>query len=143
MMLRQRRERIGRVALTAFVCGGFVLGCGGPPRIDEPPRIDGLAVGERRCTEPDISDPAARVACDRFTAFGLSTLDSADPDHAPVAAVQLYRDPVSHVFGGFGDRSIVALRLEDGAVRALYVQCGVGLSEDPCFIVDPDDASAP
>ena len=124
---------IGLMALTAL----GAVGCGGPPR------IDGLAVGERRCTDQDISEPTVRVACDRFTEFGLSTLDSADPEHAPVAAVELYRDPVSHVFGGCGDRSIVALRLEDGTVRALYVQCGVGLSEDLCFLVEPDEGTVP
>ena len=115
----------------------LVAGCGGPPT------IDGLAVGDRRCTESDLAEPTARAACDRFTAFGLSTLDADDPAHAPVVAVELYRDPVTHTFGGFGDRSIVALRLDDGTVSALYVQCGVGLSEDVCFIVEPDGTTTP
>ena len=128
---------VARGFATAALVVLLVSSCGGPDR------IDGLAVGERRCTEQDISEPDSRAACDRFTEFGLSTLDSADPEHAPVAAVEVYRDPVTHVFGGFGDRSIVALRLEDGTVRALNVQCGVGLSEDLCFIVDPDEATAP
>jgi hypothetical protein len=109
----------------------LLIGCG-------PPSIDGLAVGDRRCTARDVSEPAARAACDRFTTFGLSTLESVDPEHAPVVAVEVYRDPVTHVFGGFGDRSIVVLRLEDDTARAFYLQCGVGLSEDFCFIVEPD-----
>lgn len=113
----------------------LVAGCGGPPS------VGGLAIGERRCTEGDRAEPGARAACDRFTAFGRSTLESEDPKHAPVAAVEVYRDPVTQVFGGFGDRSIVVLRLQDDTVRALHVQCGVGLSEDLCFIVEPDETT--
>jgi hypothetical protein len=108
----------------------------------------GLALGDRRCTDADMADPNARAACDRFMAFGRSTLESAEPAHAPVVAVEVYRDPVHHVFGGFGDRSIIVFRLQDHSVRALYVQCGLGWTKSAASsssqsLRRPPDPAAP
>ena len=107
------------VALLALVsaCGGRTY-------------LDGFPVGERMCSDVQAVD----WLCEGLTAFGVSALDEAEPGHAPVASVELYRPDyrtsdggkILHTRGTAGGEAIVALRLADDTVRAFYVGCIAG-----------------
>jgi hypothetical protein len=98
--------------------------------------IDGLPIGE----------PAACSVeeCRRFFDFALVELDSREPNHAPVVAIEAYVPDYRTADGqrllltrSGGYDLIVVLRLEDGSAQAVYVGCGAGVEPDLCFVGPP------
>jgi hypothetical protein len=83
--------------------------------------IDGQPVGRR--LEAD----------ERFSTFAIDTLDRTMPGHAEVVAVELYEPSPRPLHRSGGYDAIVVLRMADDTVRALYVGCGVGVT-DRCFL---------
>jgi hypothetical protein len=122
----------GIVAFGVLALGVVACQAGIPPQSF----IDGLPVGESvACGDED---------CRRFSDFALADLDSSEPDHPPVVAIEAYvpdyRMPDGQRLlltrsGGYD--LIIVLRLEDGSVRAAYVGCGAGVEPDRCFLGPP------
>jgi hypothetical protein len=123
----------GIAALVGLALGVVACQAGIPPQSF----IDGLPVGES-------------VAWDnvhggyRFSDFALADLDSREPDHAPVVAIEAYIPDYRMADGqrlllvrSGGNDLIVVLRLEDGSVRAIHVGCGAGVEPDRCFVGGP------
>ena len=92
--------------------------------------VDGFPIAERMCSDGQAVD----WLCQGLTGFGAATLDAAEPDHAAVASVELYRPDyrtsdggkILHTRGTAGGEAIVAFRLADDTVRAFYVGCIAG-----------------
>jgi hypothetical protein len=122
----------GIVAVGVLALGVIACQAGIPPQTF----IDGLPVGDRATWGVREGD--------RFSAVALADLDSSEPDHAPVVAIEAYvpdyRMPDGQRLlltrsGGYD--LIIVLRLEDGSVRAVYVGCGAGVEPDLCFVGPP------
>jgi hypothetical protein len=99
-----------------------------------PYSIAGFKVGARVC-EPGLPDLGAggTNACYGYRTVAEANLQEAAPSHAPIAATEIYVDPVRVLLGGWGTRAIVVLRLADQTVHAYRVQCGVGIARDTCL----------
>jgi hypothetical protein len=120
------------VAFGVLALGVVACQAGIPPQSF----IDGLPVGESvACGVED---------CRRFSDFALADLDSSEPDHPPVVAIEAYVPDYRTADGqrllltrSGGYDLIIVLRLEDGSVRAAYVGCGAGVEPDRCFLGPP------
>jgi hypothetical protein len=125
----------GIAALGVLVLGIVACQAGVPPQTF----IDGLPVGESvACGDED---------CGRFSDFALADLDTREPDHAPVVAIEAYVPDYRTADGqrllltrSGGSDLIIVLRLEDGSVQAAYVGCGAGVEPDRCFLGPPPGA---
>ncbi len=98
--------------------------------------IDGLPVGDRATWGVREGD--------RFSEVALAELDSREPNHAPVVAIEPYVPDYRTADGqrllltrSGGYDLVIVLRLEDGSVRAVYVGCGAGVEPDRCFVGPP------
>jgi hypothetical protein len=95
--------------------------------------IGGFEVGERRCdVERPVTGPDGRDYCAGYRAVGEAALEDAVPSHPPIAAMEVYDDPVHVRLSGYGERAIVVIRLVDDSVHAFRVQCGAGADPDIC-----------
>lgn len=98
-----------------------------------PTFVDGWPIGETvACGVRD---------CGPFFDFAVADLDTSEPDHAPIVAIEAYV-PDFRTWDGQrllltrsgGSDLIIVLRLEDGSVRAAFVGCGVGVEPFRCFM---------
>ncbi len=122
----------GIVFLSVLALGIIACHAGFPPQTF----IDGLPVGDAVACGVEN--------CARFSDFALADLDSSEPDHAPVVAIEAYTPDYRTADGqrlllarSGGYDLIIVLRLEDGSVRAAHVGCGVGVEPDRCFLGPP------
>ncbi len=132
----------GVVALGVLALGVVACQAGIPPQTF----IDGLPVGDRATWGVRDGDRATWGVRDgdRFSEVALADLDSSEPDHPPVVAIEAYTPDYRTADGqrlllvrSGGNDLIVVLRLEDGSVRAVYVGCGAGVEPDRCFLGPP------
>jgi len=99
--------------------------------------IGGYEVGSRTCYNNASIDPSGTMTCEQFVAFARQQIDGGEPSHPPIAATEVYRDPVGYDYGGYGLRAYVVFRLDDASTRVFWIQCGVGLSKDMCIPATP------
>jgi hypothetical protein len=123
----------GIAALGVLALGVIACQAGIPPQSF----IDGLPVGDAVAWD-DVYEGY------RFSDFALADLDSSEPNHAPVGAIEAYVPDYRMADGqrllltrSGGNDLIIVMRLEDGSVRAIHVGCGAGVEPDRCFVGGP------
>jgi hypothetical protein len=139
------RRRGGPSSLLALVLLVFMVGAcdvvGQVLPVSTGTVIDGFAVGPVRlggCTGTGERN------CGHWEEMARTELDGLEPEHAPVSGAELHDYDYNNtdVFPdgmpivGSGPFMIALLRLEDGTVRALGIDCGVsgcGATDDPAF----------